>query len=172
MLKDPAWGIRNLVLHDYTIDIANKLLDYENKKVVQSVEQQSLDNKHMIFTVRPDNRSQRQSIQNSVFLMPSTVNVSFQDIIIKQFNFNFNSLSEENATEISIDELINKQLGYNTCMFKLIIPREVCLQGLRDLRNMNINAATLFPGIDGQARSLNYIMRNLEDIMLEIKNKK
>lgn len=172
MQNDPAWGIRNLVLHDYTIDIANKLLDHENEKTIQTVEQELLENKHMIFTVRPDNRSQRQSIQNSVFLMPSTVELSFQDIITQQCNFTFNSLSEENATEITIDELINKELGYNTCIFKLIIPREVCLEGLRDLRNMNINAATLFPGIDGQARSLNYIMRSLEDIMLDIKNKK
>jgi hypothetical protein len=172
MLSEPEWGIRNLVLHDYNIDLANKLLNHENERVIETVVEQLLENKHIVFTVRPDNKSQRQSIQNSVFLMPSSINLSFQDIVIEQFDFDFDSLSERNASEISFDEFINQKLGYNTCMFKLIIPREVCLEGLRDLRNMNINASTLFPGIDGQARSLNYIMRNLEDIMLKIKNKK
>ena len=172
MENDPNWEMRNLILHDYTIDIANKLLDHENKTVVQTVEKNILENKNIIFTVKPDNRNERQSLQNSVFLMPSTIDVSFQDILIKQFNFDFDSLAEENAKTISMEELINNKLSYNTCIFKLIIPRQVCLDGLHDLRNMNINAATLFPGIDGQARSLNYIMRSLEDSMLRINNAK
>jgi hypothetical protein len=172
MERDPKRKLRNLILHDYTIDVANKLLNYEDTNVVNSVKSEVLESKEIIFTVRPDNKSERQSIQKSVFHIPSTVSISFQDILIKQFGFDFDKLSEENAQTISFEELINDRLNYQTSIFKLIIPRKVCLDGLKDLRNMNINAATLFPGIDGQARSLNYIMRTMEDVMLQIKERK
>ncbi|MBK7227282.1 MAG: FRG domain-containing protein [Ignavibacteriales bacterium] len=172
MYKDPKRKLRNLILHDYTIDVANNLLNHEDINVVNSVLSQLLDNKQIIFTVTPDNKSDRQSIQKSLFLMPSTVSSAFQEILIKQLNLEVDKLSEEYAKEITFDELINNRMNYNTSIFKLIIPRNVCLDGLKDLRNMNINAATLFPGLDGQARSLNYIMRSMEDIMLQIKERK
>lgn len=171
MNNDPDWEMRNLVLHDYTIDVANKILDHENKRVVETVHKKLLENKNIVFTVKPDTRNIRQSIQKSVFLMPSTVKRSFQDILIEQFNFKFDSLSEENAETISFEELLENKLNYNTCLFKLIIPRKVCVEGLYDLRNMNINAATLFPGLDGQARSLNLIMRNMEDSNMRVSEK-
>jgi hypothetical protein len=45
---------------------------------------------------------------------------------------------------------------------KIIIPRRSHKDVLDDLRDMNINSATLFPGLDGFARSLFHHLRAFE----------
>ncbi|MEJ5262384.1 MAG: FRG domain-containing protein [Ignavibacterium sp.] len=170
--SDRKWRMRNLVLHDYEIEIANKLLDYENEGLVKSTKEKFLENRNIIFSVSPDNKNERLAIQNSVFLMPSDLEESFESILIKQFDLKIDNLFEENAIEVSFEDFINNKFNYDTCIFKLIVPRRICVDGLYDLRNMNINASTLFPGLDGQARSLNLLIRNLEGIALDISDKK
>jgi hypothetical protein len=171
MMADKKWKMRNLVLHDYNISIANKLFDFETEEDLHEIQRKYLDGKKIIFSVSPDNKNERIEIQNGVFLMPSDIEESFEKILIQQYELGIDDLSDDNAESINIDDFIKTKLNYNTCLFKLIIPRKTCLEGLVDLRNMNINAATLFPGLEGQARSLNMIMRSMEDVYLEIKGK-
>jgi hypothetical protein len=57
-------------------------------------------------------------------------------------------------------------LRKEAAVVKLLIPRSIQHDVLQDLWNMNVNAATLFPGLDGLARSLHYHARiqNLWDV--------
>jgi hypothetical protein len=45
---------------------------------------------------------------------------------------------------------------------KLILPRESHRETLADLKQMNITATALFPGLDGFARSLNFALREFD----------
>lgn len=158
--KDRNWKMEHLLLQDFKIEVANKLFDYENKENINQARSKYLDNKNTIFSVKPDNRNERLAIQKGVFLMSSNLEESFENILMNKFNIE--SLSEDKAEEISISDLSDPSLIRSIGVFKIIINKKVCIQGLKDLRNMNIDAATLFPGLDGQARSLNYIMRKME----------
>ncbi|GIV45375.1 MAG: hypothetical protein KatS3mg036_0193 [Ignavibacterium sp.] len=167
LLKEHNYKLRNLIFLDYKIDIANKILNYENQQLVQKTREEIFCNKDMIFTVDCSRKNIRHHIQKSVFLIPSSLERSFTEILTEQFDFKFSELTEDNAESITFEELYNKRLNYETCLFKLVIPKEVSLEGLYDLNNMNINALTLFPGLDGFARSLNLIMRNMERVSLK-----
>ena len=47
-------------------------------------------------------------------------------------------------------DILNNECG----MLKIIIDKSMCKEIKKDLHQMNINAATLFPGLDGFTRSL------------------
>lgn len=49
---------------------------------------------------------------------------------------------------------INKDNPSKTGLYKIEIPKELKLEFLARLRNMNISAASLFPGLDGLGRSI------------------
>jgi hypothetical protein len=49
------------------------------------------------------------------------------------------------------------------CIMKIVLPETCHGTALSDLRNMNITPATLFPGLDGFARSLGLLLRNTLD---------
>jgi hypothetical protein len=49
-------------------------------------------------------------------------------------------------------------------LLRIILSRDLRNRVLDDLWQMNINAATLFPGLDGFARSLHYHMRAVSSI--------
>jgi hypothetical protein len=59
-----------------------------------------------------------------------------------------------------------KELLEGVAVIKLLLPLGIQHDVLQDLWNMNVNAASLFPGLDGLARSLNYYLQidNLWDI--------
>ena len=49
-------------------------------------------------------------------------------------------------------------------MIKIVLPRRIHREAIDDLRKMNITAATLFPGLDGFARSLRHTLRIFEGV--------
>lgn len=89
------------------------------------------DTERFITVFDPENGNERLVPQNGLFLVPSRVEESFEDLLVDYLNF--------------ADD--------NICI-KYIIPSDLRYQGLERLRKMNITAATLFPGIDGFCRSL------------------
>jgi hypothetical protein len=50
-----------------------------------------------------------------------------------------------------------------TTLVKIVVPNRLRPEILRDLDYMNVNRATLFPGIDGFAQSLYHAILHLED---------
>ena len=78
---------------------------------------------------RPGQGSERQMTQQGLFLVPSNNYESFSRI------------------------LGNYGAGGKACI-KYVIAKKLRYSGLKRLRQMNITAATLFPGLDGFCRSL------------------
>jgi hypothetical protein len=89
---------------------------------------------NVIFPLEPIIMNQRLTIQQALFLFPSGKRISFE-------------------------KLLGSYREYESHKYikKLIMPKSQGLDCLTDLLRMNINAATLFPGLDGFARSLRTI---------------
>jgi hypothetical protein len=85
-----------------------------------------------IIVVNPFRLSERSTIQQGVFLMPGDISIPFEENISK-FDRKFDRL-----TRIEIP----------------IVP-EIRKEFLLHLHRMNISRATLFPGLQGYAESLN-----------------
>ncbi|TAJ10496.1 FRG domain-containing protein [Marinilabiliaceae bacterium JC017] len=84
--------------------------------------------------------NERYYIQQSVFLSPTNPYKEFQE----QLDF--------------LDEV--KKFG----LMKVLIPRKERKKAMRDLDKMNINHASLFPGLDGFAKSLKTKFSTLESV--------
>jgi hypothetical protein len=87
-----------------------------------------------VFPVEPVRLNERISIQRGVFVTPGTLE-SFVDNLLC-------FLSDE-----IFDDIV-----------KLVLPRSAREDGLSELQSVNVNRATLFPGLDGLAQSLQYLL--------------
>lgn len=85
----------------------------------------------MIISLEPFRMNERLSIQRGLFLIPCSLDQPFMDLL-KTF---------------ARDEL-------SQCVRKFILPSDARRLALPDLNRMNINRASLFPGLDGYAGSL------------------
>jgi hypothetical protein len=108
---------------------------------------QSKRSPSMILAINPLQLNPRLSIQQGIFLCPTTITKTFWD--------NLGPLLETGSS--------------SNHFIKLIIEDDKKLRStiLRNLHRMNINEATLYPGIDGYSRSLGYRLVNWKILLRE-----
>jgi hypothetical protein len=93
--------------------------------------------KPAICPLNPFRLNERLAIQRGTFLVPSDPDLPFQDVF---------------------DQFI----GFDDCSVKkieILCTREFLVQAFTELHRMNVSNVTLFPGVDGLARSLNTCVR-------------
>jgi len=56
------------------------------------------------------------------------------------------------------------QPQHDIALVKMVFPRKTHLDAMHDLKRMNITAASLFPGVDGFAKSLQFSLRMLDGL--------
>lgn len=112
--------------------------------------------------------SERMSVQQGVFLAAHTLQCSFNENFQVAYGMNL-----EDATDLPLDTLISEMNKADSVMdfdvIKFVFPRELRSELLKDLASSNVSAASLFPGLDGFARSLNTLVHTAahEDAMLK-----
>jgi hypothetical protein len=92
-----------------------------------------------VLLVEPYWMNERLSIQQGVFLLPTNLRGSFEKNLCYRHGVR------------SLDELAARDDGL--VLVKIIVPKDLHLEIINLLTMMNISAATLFPGLDGYARS-------------------
>lgn len=109
-------------------------LDFRNMSVFEAVYIQPCI--PLVNAINSYKLNIRQTAQQGVFLCPGKVSVAFED---------------------NLAELVGSQQTQNNNFIKFVIQKNLLKLreiGLRHLHSMNINNATLFPGLEGFARSL------------------
>ena len=109
----------------------------------------------VVLPVELDLHNVRLASQQGLFLFPSDISASFTDNLCAMANQSRDVFMSSKATVIKrpADIQMESLLGY---VVKIIVPHCVRKAALRDLRDMNVTATSLFPGLDGFARSLHY----------------
>jgi len=102
-----------------------------------------------VLPVEPFRLSERMSIQQGLFLMPVVLRKSFERNLIETYGLEPDVFAE--AADLDVDIMSEKELA----VLKVIIPLVARNEIVSELAKMNITASTLFPGVDGFARSLN-----------------
>jgi hypothetical protein len=107
---------------------------------------------YFVAPLQPQRHNERQSVQQALFLCPSSVDLSFEVIFVQPKDFHATTGSSEESGHIQHEETVRKNLQ------RLVRCAKITRQGAEEiipkLHGMNINAGSLFPGIDGYARSL------------------
>lgn len=101
---------------------------------------------------KPKELNNRLIAQQSLFLCPMTIIHSFKDNLTRALNLT--GTKERPLRLHTMEELI--QAKDHVDAIKFIVPGDLLRNILFHLKKMNITEATLFPGLDGFARSLNY----------------
>lgn len=96
--------------------------------------------------------SERLVKQQGLFLMPTNSQLSFMDNLTCCFkqNIEFKSCLFDEMVVKSVQEPIDTEID----IIKIIIPQNMRIDIAVFLKEMNITAETLFPGLDGLAKSL------------------
>jgi len=116
----------------------------------------------LVLVIDPLLQHERLWIQQGSFLFPCNRESSFEKNLCATFGLDFESLVSGNATKIDVTALENLDFSA-VSILKIIIPKTSHPKALYDLRDMNMTPGTLFPGLDGFARSLNLLMRRFEE---------
>jgi hypothetical protein len=128
--------------------------DKENKVLIELADTYlngSVDK--LVLPVEPERMNERLSIQQGLFLLPCDISSSFEENLAATFGSSPEVFQRPEEMAISAANLggFDKRNYY---IFKIIIPYKSIRTALEDLQKMNVTSATLFPGLDGFARSL------------------
>jgi hypothetical protein len=112
-----------------------------------------------IISLEPRRLSERLAAQQGCFLFPCDVRETFEKNI--EFGLMLPKKAMDSPKAYEAQELA--QVAFRNCfLVKIIIPHALHLEIRFDLLAMNITSATLFPGLDGFARSLWSNLRVIE----------
>ena len=116
---------------------------------------QEREGREEIIPIYPNIANCRITIQQGLFVMSSNLYRSFEEVFNSVMGINDNKL------ETGIVNLLNSsyhrtaKFGIkNLVHFKIIIPRKFKWELSQLLHQMNISAETLYPGLEGMAKSL------------------
>ena len=121
-------------------------------------------NNDVVCLIDPFKQHERISVQQGLFLFPGNIAESFEFNICSFFELGFKELSDKNAININFSEInrFNPLEITDISVIKIIIPFNLHSKFLVELYKMNLTAASLFPGLDGFARSLSFRFRELD----------
>lgn len=165
--KSSVWAINKTVLQtkmfeyfraDFNTNISHgdQLKDYTYKRANETVGQRMrtkiFDND--LFLIEPHYTNERLNRQQGLFVVPANIQSSFKSNLEPY-------LTETESLKKKINELIeysNSASGIRSqsdiTLLKINIPKHLNLEITRLLKQMNITSETMYPGIEGLARSM------------------
>jgi len=101
-----------------------------------------------VFDVEPFNLPERMAVQRGLFLFPTHVHRPFLELLR-------GTLDVTQRVPRRVDPRdVDPRAPMTAPLVRLVLGPDVRVRGLRDLYEMNVSAAALFPGLDGFGRSL------------------
>lgn len=154
-------SLRKKALEKFDLNFPkNSLKDTWNRKFIEiaNITIDNLPNSEstgFVLPIVPERTTHRLSFQQGLFLMPQNSNQSFMDNLKCTFKDHDDSTFEN----MPVNEIENPQEKYD--VIKIIIPAKLTTEISRELFKMNITAETLFPGLDGLAKS--FLQQQIRD---------
>lgn len=133
------------------------IYDKANKMLIDSINYgTSSDTKKRVYLVQPRRINERLNCQQGLFAIPEDPDVTFEENV-------FPLVSNQKAEFLTFKELIDYSYSpegifgaIDFALIKIDIPHSFRYDIVKSLHQMNITAETMFPGLEGLAKSLNY----------------
>ncbi len=156
------WGINGFMLADaagaklgFTTFGSEKMVIRANAARVEKLLRKARP-PASVLDVEPERQNERLSIQQGLFVMPCNLDRPFEANLGATFRFRRHLIQNQQPEpwSLKIESLVRQR--NRLPVLKIVLPRKCILDAIHDLRRMNITSASLFPGLDGFARSLRY----------------
>jgi hypothetical protein len=146
LCESAIWAVSRRALDQVAENASSQ--EYESRQVAQNYI--LTDGGELgILCVEPFRLNERMAVQQGVFLLQRSLRTTFLDNLLPSIGY-----SREwarNAVGTTIPELPPLD---DVHLVKVILHNAQYSEGLLDLARMNVTSASLFPGLDGLARSL------------------
>ncbi len=111
-----------------------------------------------VMLVEPHRMNTRLAVQQGCFIAPGDLSKSFIE--------NLSHCLEMDVATLAVNKGRLMRRGdadrlFDMPIVKIVLPKEIHNQAIWDLDQMNVNATSLFPGLDGFARSLHTWFRDV-----------
>ena len=162
--RSAIWAINKYVIQEKVIQ---KFLKENNKDVASTEEVEeyiyneataainshfvSKSTDYYLYATRPHLSNERINRQQGLFIIPSSIEVSFEEILKDYFD---NSIYGEMAFDDVVNLSDNNNGQQAVSVLKIEIPISLKYGLSNVLRQMNITSETMYPGLDGLARSM------------------
>lgn len=164
------WAVNRLVLHRnveklFGASWSNYPTLVEKDAAVVKLAESYLSDRdkslNFVLDVIPGRLNERNASQQGLSLFPCNMTKPFEANLCAALGLEFESLAQKNSVSIEPSK-IDEDFYLRASVLKINLPRRVHRDAYLDLQSMNIDAASLFPGLDGFARSLYYHLRVME----------
>lgn len=152
---------------DYNTNVASgsDLENYTYKKATSAINRRFVINKDedesFLFLTRPHLSNERINRQQGLFVIPSSIGVGFEDILKGYYNASFcGKMKFDDVVRLSIDSNYGQ---HTVSVLKIEIPKQLKYSISNLLRQMNITSETMYPGLDGLARSMSCLREAMGD---------
>lgn len=171
-----VWGLNRIILNHkifdkyreeykthYTSDdnLKKYIYNQANAAIKNSMSINSI--KPELYVVEPQNCNERQNRQQGLFVIPSNIQTSFEDNL-------FALVNDKCIRDMPIKDLItysNTKSGIysqsDILLLKIKIQKCLNLEITKILKQMNISAETLYPGLEGLAKSVSCLRDAMGD---------
>jgi hypothetical protein len=136
-------------------DIDNENIERTNRRHIEHAFNTNQP-QPIVVNIEPGRMNERLAMQKGLFLLPCDPGVSFASSLEQTFDLSDGTLKPDPPGEGTV---IADQFSLGSSIVKMILPLAIHDTALRDLHKMNVNSTTLFPGLDGFARSLSFYLR-------------
>ena len=114
----------------------------------------------LVITMAPSQRNERQFLQKGLAVIPLTLQEGYMGAILGSFDPPGKMPNENHMQEVTFEEL--SSVFEISKVVKITMTKDCFLDARIDLEQMNINAATLFGGLDGLGKKLHGILNTVE----------
>lgn len=141
-------------LHE-NIDLTNQRhIDFVNDHISEDGKEKEKKTP-LVVNVEPKRLHERLLCQQGFFLFPCDISKGFDENLCSTYGYSLSAITSLEELELEDNDVINLNVNKDI-LIKIVLPKEVKAKALDSLVRMNISAATLFPGLDGFARSMKY----------------
>ena len=132
--------------------VNQKNVDFNDPHIYKAAIEGELKNV-MAIAVEPFRKNERLAIQQGLFVFPFNITESFENNLFSTISNGINDL-KVSVTEYEQAHMMLGTFPIEGRVLKIHLKKELHCGIRKDLSKMNINPATLFPGLDGFAKSL------------------
>lgn len=160
------WALNEEYLWQHTDNVVKENeTHYDLEKRGRDVVEKNILGEHskkVVMMAKPERLNERISVQQGVFVIPGDLNYSFIQNLVETYDVSYKELKKINLLQPTKIKELDSIDCLESQIVKIVLPLEIHNSALYDLDKMNINASTLFPGLEGFARSLGKHLRDAD----------
>jgi len=131
-------------------DVGEELIYTE---AAEHLARELMEEKHpFVVFIEPHRLNERISIQQGLFLLPLALQPSLYETLLSTLDIPVGKFTPE--TFVETDRSPGNPRIWNSGLVKIEFPGAIRNEALKEMHLMNVSASTLYPGLEGFAKSL------------------